>query len=195
MLSLNEREEGALLQLSRCTLESHFSDRASDALREFKDNWQPIPVPLLAIAPCFVTLFLNHKLRGCIGSTHSVGSLYLNVYEYTLHAAFRDPRFRPLVKKELEKIQLEITVIGDMRPLPSVDAIQIGKHGLSVKSARSHGVLLAQVAEQFCWSPKIFMEQTCIKAGLDPGHSKDYEFLYFDEQHFSEAIKTRATLI
>ena len=45
---------------------------------------------------CFVTLNLNGRLRGCIGSLIAHRSLFDDVYENAQKAAFADPRFKPL---------------------------------------------------------------------------------------------------
>jgi uncharacterized protein len=45
-------------------------------------------------------------------------------------------------------------------------ALEIGKHGLHVASERKRGVLLPQVAVEYGWDIRTFLEQTCVKANL-----------------------------
>ena len=89
-----------LLQLSRQTLKYYF------------DNGKKINVSfgldeeLKEKAGTFVTLTLQGELRGCVGHLQSTQSIYLDVIDNTLSAAFADDRFLPLKKDELEKINI-----------------------------------------------------------------------------------------
>ena len=50
---------------------------------------------------CFVTINLNGRLRGCIGSLVAHKNLLDDVIENAQKAAFADPRFKPLSYEEL----------------------------------------------------------------------------------------------
>jgi AmmeMemoRadiSam system protein A len=92
--------------------------------------------------------------------------LFETVTEMTEAAASRDPRVRPVSKKELGEIRIDITVLSPLAPLEDPLTLEIGKHGLYIASGGKHGVLLPQVATQYGWDIQTFLEQTCLKAGL-----------------------------
>ena len=75
--------------------------------------------------------------------------------------------------------------------LPSGEA---GKHGLVVSQGRQRGVLLPQVATQFNWSAQRFLEETCVKAGLEREAWKDplTRVQAFTAEVFSEAASASA---
>ena len=120
-------------------------------------------------AGAFVTLTKGGKLRGCIGSIHAVEPLYRAVATSAISAAFRDPRFYPLQKDEIPQIELEISVMGPIERVTNIEDIEVGRDGLIVSRGRNAGLLLPQVATDYGWDRQTFLDQTCIKAGLEPG--------------------------
>lgn len=59
----------------------------------------------------FVTLTLNGRLRGCIGSLNAHTFLYEDVFINARKAAFNDPRFEPLKFKDFTNIKIEVSVL------------------------------------------------------------------------------------
>lgn len=45
--------------------------------------------------------------------------------------------------------------------------VEVGRHGLLVSEGPRRGLLLPQVALQWGWDARQFLEQTCLKAGLE----------------------------
>jgi AMMECR1 domain-containing protein len=78
----------------------------------------------------------------------------------------------------------------------TLEAIEAGKHGLVVSQGRQRGVLLPQVASQFNWSGTRFLEETCVKAGLDREAWKDAatRVQAFTAEVFSEAASAPAAV-
>ena len=62
----------------------------------------------------FVTLTLGGDLRGCIGSLQPSAPLAQAVANAAFNAAFRDRRFTPVEADEIEKLQLEVSVLSSM---------------------------------------------------------------------------------
>jgi AmmeMemoRadiSam system protein A len=89
-----------------------------------------------------------------------------------INAAFRDPRFRPLSRKEWEKVKIEISILTEPKPLPYKDAddllnkIQPGVDGVIIKKGFHQATFLPQVWEQLP-AKKDFLTHLCLKAGLD----------------------------
>jgi AmmeMemoRadiSam system protein A len=118
-------------------------------------------------AGAFVTIRCAARLRGCIGRTQAAGSLAETVAQCAISAALHDPRFPPIGKDELSQMNIEISVLSELRPA-SADEIEPGTHGVFVSRGAHRGLLLPQVAAEHNWPPERFLEETCVKAGLEP---------------------------
>jgi AmmeMemoRadiSam system protein A len=114
----------------------------------------------------FVTLHKRARLRGCIGQIGSERSLVEVVAHCTRAAALEDPRFEPVRAEELREIEIELSVLSPLEEI-APDRIEVGKHGLIVSAGQRRGVLLPQVAIECHWTAGRFLEETCIKAGLE----------------------------
>jgi AmmeMemoRadiSam system protein A len=121
----------------------------------------------------FVTLKKRGQLRGCIGYTRGVKPLYKIVGEMAAAAAFHDPRFNPVTEAELSDLEIEISVLTPMKRIKDVEEIEVGKHGLLIEKGFNSGLLLPQVATEYGWDRKTFLEHTCLKAGLPRNAWKD----------------------
>lgn len=130
----------------------------------------------------FVTLHLNEKLRGCIGTFRQDRELGRNIQEMAMAAAFNDPRFEPLTKEEYKNIDLEISVLTPMQKIDSVEQIVLGKHGIYVKRGNMTGTFLPQVATETGWTLEEFLGHCSRdKAGIGWEGWKDEEteiFIY-----------------
>jgi uncharacterized protein (TIGR00296 family) len=146
----------------------------------------------------FVTLN-NRKgdqkdLRGCIGRPYPVMPLGEAIIISAINAATEDPRFRPVTLKELENIDIEVTVLTmphqlEGRPEDLPKKIEVGRHGLIVQKGPYSGLLLPQVAVEYDFDAEIFLGQTCMKAGLLPDSwlESDTKVYAFEGQIFQDS--------
>ncbi|HUJ31887.1 MAG TPA: AmmeMemoRadiSam system protein A [Candidatus Acidoferrum sp.] len=136
----------------------------------------------------FVTLHRGSRLRGCIGQLSTGEPLVEMVARCARSAALEDPRFSPVVPDEVAQIEIEISVLSPLEDI-TLDKIEPGTHGLIVSQGWRRGVLLPQVATQFGWTAERFLEETCVKAGLDREAWKDPETRVqaFTAEVFSES--------
>ncbi len=142
---------------------------------------------LLLKRGCFVTIKMRGRLRGCIGMFTSDKPLYSTVRDMAIAAATKDPRFYPLTKDELGDIDLEISVLSPLKKIKSVEEIQVGIHGIYIEKNMFRGVLLPQVASEQGWDRTTFLEQTCLKAGLETDAWKNEADIYiFSAQIFGD---------
>jgi hypothetical protein len=125
-----------------------------------------IPAPLNEPAACFVSLHQGGDLRGCIGVVKALRPLIDAVAHCARAAAFEDPRFEPLTKEDLAGIEIEISVLGGMRPLEEGELPRPGLDGVVISQGGREGLLLPQVATENGWDARRLMEETCRKAGL-----------------------------
>lgn len=119
----------------------------------------------------FVTLTQNGQLRGCIGSLEAYRSLAVDVAENAVAAAFRDPRFAPLVSDELPRTRVEVSLLEASEAMVFTDEANAiaslcpGIDGLILTHGSRRSTFLPQVWESLP-DPRQFMTQLKLKAGL-----------------------------
>jgi AmmeMemoRadiSam system protein A len=127
----------------------------------------------------FVTLNLNGKLRGCIGSLIAHRSLLEDIIHNAKAAAFFDPRFSKLTKKEFENVEIELSILTTPKDLIYKDFEDLetklipNKHGVILELDGRRATFLPQVWEQL---PDFnsFMTHLIQKAGLNPSQLSSY---------------------
>ncbi len=181
MFSLGSTEKRLLLALARQALIK--AVKGNESLDDF-----PIHGVLQRPGGAFVTLHYRGRLRGCVGQLPSKDPLAAVVVHCAKSAALEDPRFEAVRIEELPGIEIELSVLSQPTDA-SHHEIEPGKHGLIVSCGWKRGFLLPQVAEQFRWNAQRFLEETCVKAGLDPDAWKDADtrIQTFTAEIFSEA--------
>jgi AmmeMemoRadiSam system protein A len=141
--------------------------------------------------PCgaFVTLKIGEDLRGCIGMVTASKSLVETVKEMAAASAFEDPRFPALRREEMDGVRIEISALSPLTRIDDVGRIEVGTHGIMLRSGRRSGLLLPQVATEQGWDRETFLRHTCRKAGLpedawkDPGTSIEiFSAIVFHEE-------------
>jgi len=153
----SDRDREQLRQLARDAIASHLSGG---------------PVPTCDCPAgarpggAFVTLHEHGELRGCIGHVEDDAPLGRTVARCAIAAATEDPRFPPVTASELNDLDIELSLLGPLEPVGSIDEIEIGRHGLVAEMGWQRGLLLPQVATERQWDRTTFVEQTCRKAGL-----------------------------
>jgi len=152
-------ERTLLLQLAHTSIEARLRGEKPDVI--------PPNEHLAERRGAFTTLHVDGQLRGCIGYVFPVATLYQTVAETAAAAAFEDPRFPPVGKEEAPRLQIEISVLSPLKPIEAEDVV-VGKHGLVVTYMSRRGLLLPQVPLEWGWDREMFLEQTCIKAGVPP---------------------------
>jgi len=136
----------------------------------------------------FVTLTIQGELRGCIGYVTGIKPLLNSVFEMAREAAFDDPRFHPLTREELDEIEIEISVLTPLEKVDQNYKAVIGVDGLIVRKGYRSGLLLPQVAVEWRYDSEQFIQQTCLKAGMNKRCyiDKDVEIFKFQAEIFNE---------
>ncbi|MEN3039166.1 MAG: AmmeMemoRadiSam system protein A [Candidatus Kryptonium sp.] len=181
-MNLTDEEKIELLRIARNSIVSVVN---GGDLPEVKPKTENLKTPCGA----FVTLMINDRLRGCIGYIEAVKSLAETVNEVAAKSALEDPRFPPVEPFEIDKIEIEISVLSPLSSVESIDEIKIGEHGLMIKKGWRRGLLLPQVAIEHNLTREEFLEHTCLKAGLPPDcwKDKDTEIFKFTAIVFKES--------
>ena len=121
----------------------------------------------------FVTLRLEQELRGCIGSIDPRRALGEDVAWNARAAAYRDPRFPPVSREEVLRLQVEVSVLSPREPLAAAseaEALAMLRPGIDGIALEYHGAaatFLPQVWESLP-EPGEFLDALRRKAGL-PG--------------------------
>jgi MEMO1 family protein len=167
---LNNAEKKYLLSLARETIENYI--KTGEVTEPHTDDRK-----LKDTRGAFVTLEKKGQLRGCIGHIVPVQPLFLDVRDNAISAATEDPRFRQVVEEELDKIEIEISVLTSPEEIKTksaketLETIRQGIDGIILEYKGRGATYLPQVWEQLPGKEE-FLDSLCMKAGLMPGDWK-----------------------
>lgn len=143
-------------------------------------------------AACFVSVYIDGNLRGCIGDYEVFEPLYLNIIKNSIRAAFSDFRFPQIEKKELSRLQVEVSVLT----VPVEYKQKNTDHFLKFLEQRKPGVILEKESQRALHLPQVweklpkpadFLSQLCLKASLPSsswkGKEVKYWIFYLDSLH------------
>lgn len=141
----------------------------------------------------FVTLKIDERLRGCIGNLTSDTPLASGVRRNAINAAFHDPRFASLSTSELDRVEIEISILSEPQPLKYRDGDDLIKKlqphidGVIIRKDQASATFLPQVWEQLP-RPQDFLAHLCTKAGLaaDSWQNPELEVSTYQVQYFEE---------
>jgi len=139
----------------------------------------------------FVTLKIDGRLRGCIGSLTSNESIRTGITRNAVNAAFSDPRFPPLTANEFENVNIEISILTQPKPIEYTDysdlvaKLRVNIDGVIIRKGRALATFLPQVWKQL-QQPDVFLSHLCAKAGLssDSWKNTKLEVLTYQVQYF-----------
>ena len=171
--------EQLLLQVARTSILNRFDNsfliNKSELLKKHE--------VLGSTRACFVTLNLNGRLRGCIGSLIAHKSLLDDVIENAQKAAFKDPRFKPLSLDEFKNIDIELSVLTPAIALEYADTkdlkskIKPKEHGVILELGKYRATYLPQVWDQIETFEEFFTSLS-IKAGLKESCLENHPKIY-----------------
>lgn len=178
-LGLTEEEKQRLREIARTVIEHRILNKPVPGFETPSER-------LNENRGAFVTLHKKGQLRGCIGNIRGTRPLYRTVAEMAEEAAFNDPRFPPVSREEMEDLDIEISAMTPLRRIENVEEIEVGKHGIYIEKGFNSGLLLPQVATEYGWDRRTFLEHTCYKAGLhkDAWKGKDTKIHIFSADIF-----------
>lgn len=185
-IELDPARQSLLLQLARASITYGFQYQ------------QPAPLPaltddmLLQPRASFVTLYRETALRGCIGSLWPRRSLLVDVNENAFAAAFRDPRFAAVSSEELSLVQIELTLLSTIQPLPAaadegglLAQLRPGVDGVLIEQAGRRSTYLPKVWQYFA-DAEHFLQSLRQKAGLPSPFDAAARYSIYQVQSFAE---------
>lgn len=159
---LTENEKRELLSLARESIQNRIAPHHISR--------KPVPSPTESLqinCGAFVSLYVDGKLRGCIGTFSEEELLWKNVKNMALSAAISDNRFKPIEPEELDELKIEINVLTPRERIYDKDELILGKHGIYMTKDLNRGTLLPQVAVTQNWTVDEFLGNCAkYKAGI-----------------------------
>ncbi len=138
----------------------------------------------------FVTLYLSHKLRGCIGSLDSRLPLTEALRHAATDTAQHDPRFGPVTPDELNDVRIHVSILTDPQKTDDPLSLELGRHGILIRRDGRQGLFLPQVAVEHRLGREAFLSRCCTeKAGLaaDAWRDPATEVLLFTTEVIAES--------
>lgn len=169
-MSLNKEYRQRLVDLAESSIQHGLQTG-----RPLKINLDDYPEELTERRATFVTLEINHQLRGCIGMLEAVRPLAEDIAENAFSAAFKDPRFPPLEARELDNLDIHLSILT---PAESVSfsseqdllsKMQPDIDGMILEEGRRRGTFLPSVWKSLP-EPEQFLRHLKQKAGLPPDY-------------------------
>ncbi len=187
-----EKQGQLLVKLARETILKKLTGKSCEAESDTLTSTSQ-DESLQAHCGTFVTLKIQGQLRGCIGNLTPKESVLEGVKRNAVNAAFHDPRFSSLTAAELDRTDIEVSILTEPLPLAyrdSQDLIQklrVNVDGVIIRKGHASATFLPQVWEQLP-RPENFLDHLCMKAGLptDAWKSSELEVLTYLVQYFEE---------
>jgi MEMO1 family protein len=180
--SLDENDKIELLKIARNTVKEYVGNRQVPFVDE-----KNLSGNMKTKCGAFVTLKENGELRGCIGMFDAADPLYKVIQNMTVASSTQDYRFSPVEPKEVDKLEIEISVLTPMQKIKSIDEIELGKHGIYIKKGMNGGTFLPQVATETGWTKEEFLGHCAQdKAGIGWNGWKDADIYIYKALVFGE---------
>jgi AmmeMemoRadiSam system protein A len=164
--NLSAQDQAKLLALAYDAIATAVNDSPPPSIK-----LESLSTALREMRASFVTLSLGGNLRGCIGTVEKCYPLAHDVMLRAAAAATRDPRFPPIRTDELDKIQIEVSILSDPLPLHYEDPTSLTSFlenepvGVILHYGNKRATFLPQVWERVT-SAEQFLSLLCRKAKL-----------------------------
>lgn len=179
---MDDDQRKTLLQIALAAIEDEMGG----------DRTRPVPSMSSPVTDtgAFVTLRHGKRLRGCIGTFQPDGTLAQTV-DRVARLACKDPRFvkEPITLDELSDINIEVSVLGPLERVDHPESLDIGRHGILIRSGEASGCFLPHVGVECGWTPEEFLSTCCsMKAGLseDAWRQPETKVYLFTAEVFGE---------
>ena len=162
---------------------------------------EPLPVACEALprslqrpAATFTSLSLDGELRGCCGSIEAVHPLAVDTAGSAFRAAYRDPRFDPVDRRDIPDLHLEVSVLSPLEAIAArseadlMAMLEPGTDGLLISAGVCRATFLPKVWETLP-EPQKFLEALKVKCGLPADvWSDDFKFFRYRTASYAERV-------
>jgi len=153
-----------------------------------------LPRPLAEPGATFTTLRSKGKLRGCCGALEATLPLAVDATRSAFQAAYRDTRFAPVSRNEIEEIRVEISVLSPLESIVVTSETDLleqllpGTDGLVIIEDWRRATFLPKVWESLP-EPRHFLAQLKAKCGLPEDYwSERMKFFRYHTTSYAELI-------
>jgi len=170
---LSREYQKILLQTARTSIQQGL--KTGQALNV---NLCEYPAELQATQACFITLEIQHNVRGSIGALVATRPLITDVAYHAFAAAFDDPHFPPIQSREYALLSVHIAILSELEPLTFESEIDLARQlrpnidGLVLEDKSYKSMFLPTVWKSLP-NPQDFLRQLKRKAGLPPNYWSD----------------------
>ncbi len=181
LFHFSQKEKEAMIAAARASIYSSLG-------LEYDGDDSPVGILKEKGYGVFVTLYLDGRLRGCIGRFTSPSPLHSTIREMAQSAAFSDPRFPSLSRREAQRVEIEVSVLSPLKRIQSVEEFKLGRDGIYMIKGSRHGTFLPQVAEETGWTTEEFLGHCAQdKAGIGYYGWKDAELYTYQSEIVKES--------
>ncbi len=163
---IDDHDARLLLDLAESSIRARLAGRPAPEI-----DTTSLSPPLRRTNGAFVTLHVDGQLNGCIGDITGTGALATSVAELAIKAAFGDPRLPALRPDDLDRLNIEISLLTEPVEIPARSRRELFEHlrpghdGLILRSGWHQALFLPSVWRQLP-EPDRFVDHLLLKAGL-----------------------------
>jgi len=166
--SLKE-EEDVYVRLARHTLENYVIKHKKIKKSENMGNEL-----LKKQAGVFVSLKMDGKLRGCIGTiSPTTDSIAEEIIQNAISAGVEDPRFYPVSEDELSKLVYSVDILEAAESIDSINELNPKRYGVIVSLGNKRGLLLPNLEGVNTVEQQVSIALQ--KAGISPNENYSIE--------------------
>ena len=136
----------------------------------------------------FVTLRWKDDgdLQGCIGTLEADRAIVDDVAHNAVAAGLRDPRTQPCTLADIDKLNVELSILSPLEPIASEDDIRVGTDGILLLHHGRRATFLPVMWERLK-TKDVFMGELRRKAGLPREfQSRDIRLLRYTATKFED---------
>jgi AmmeMemoRadiSam system protein A len=134
----------------------------------------------------FVTLrWKSGDLQGCIGSLEPDRPIVQDVASNAVAAGTRDPRTKPCKLADVDKLDVELSILSALEPIASEADICVGTHGIVLVHEFRRATFLPVMWERLR-DKRTFMGELRRKAGLPRDFAGEVQLMRYTVDHFED---------
>jgi AmmeMemoRadiSam system protein A len=135
---------------------------------------------------CFVTLYKNGELRGCMGTIEPTQeNLGREIMQNTVRAAIYDSRFLPVTEEELPFLAYAVDIIHQPEIIHAAEGYNVKEYGIIVMKEGRTGLLLPNL--DGINTPAEQLRIALGKAGISL--SEQFVMKRFQSEHYGEKVQ------
>ena len=137
----------------------------------------------------FVTLrWARGQLQGCIGSLEADRGIVDDVAQNAIAAGTRDPRMRPCVLRDVERLDVELSILSALEPIEGEHAVRVGTDGIVLLYAGRRATFLPVMWERLRDLPT-FMGELRHKCGLPRDFAGEVQLLRYTVDKYTDPAR------